>query len=258
MPGQVENANNVMLGRGKVYFDRMDSDGNLTGEIFLGNCPSFEITPSAEEIKLYSSATAAGDLLCSDVLRTTLALRINGSEFSKENVAMALFAGSSSLEQTGDSVTDEVLCTLSSLQGRFFPTVFRDISVVTVTGPAGTPEYLVDEDYVVDGDSGRIYIVEGGDIADGSTVETDYTYGTIDLETVLGMTVGAVKGLIRFIGDPARGPKWEVIIWKASVRSDGAIAFIGDEYGSWNLAGEIESMATAHPTEPHFRMIKVA
>ena len=257
MPGQVENANNVMLGRGKVYFDRMDSDGNLTGEIFLGNCPSFEITPSAEEIKLYSSASASADLLCSDVLRTTLALRINGSEFSKENVAMALFGESSSLEQTGDDVVAEVLCTLNSLQGRYFKLAYRDISVVTVKGASGTPTYVVTDDYVVDADTGRIFIVEGGDITDGGTVEVDYTYGTIDLETVLGMTVGSVKGLVRFIGDPARGPKYEVIIWQVSVRSDGAIALIGDEYGSWNLAGEIESQATAHPTEPHYRMIKL-
>lgn len=257
MPGQDVNANNVLLGRGKVFFDRMDSSGDLTGEIFLGNCPSFEITPSAEEIKLYSSATSTADLICSDVLRTTLALRINGSEFSKENVAMALFGESSSLTQTGSTAADEVICTLSSLQGRYFPTVYRDISAVTVTGPSGTPTYVVTEDYIVDGTTGRIFIVEGGDITDGSTVEVDYTYGTIDLETVLGMTVGSVKGLVRFIGDPARGPKYEVIIWQVSVRSDGAIALIGDEYGSWNLAGEIESQATAHPTEPHYRMIKL-
>ena len=77
MPEAV-NGNNVLLGRGKIYFDRFDSAGLKTGELFLGNCPTFEITPSPEEIKKYSSADRAAGLLASDVLRTSLALRIVG------------------------------------------------------------------------------------------------------------------------------------------------------------------------------------
>lgn len=256
MPGQTVNGNNVLLGRGMIFFDRFDSSGDPTGEIFLGNCPSFEITPSAEEIKLYSSASATADLICSDVIRTTLALRINGSEFAKENLAMALFGDTSSITQTSAGITDEVLTT-SAVHDRYYPTLYRDISAVTVTGPSGVPEYVVTDDYVIDADSGRIYIVPGGDITEGTTVECDYTYGTIDLETVRGMNVGSVKGKIRFVGDPARGPKYEVEIWRASVRSDGAIPFIGDEYATWSLVGEIESDAVNHADEPHFRMIKV-
>ena len=98
---EVVNGNNILLGRGKIYFDRFDATGARTGELFLGNCPTFEITPTSEDIKKYSSADKAADLIASDVLRTTLALRIVGDEFSKENLAMALFGDTATLAQTG-------------------------------------------------------------------------------------------------------------------------------------------------------------
>ena len=252
---EVVNGNNILLGRGKIYFDRFDATGARTGELFLGNCPTFEITPTSEDIKKYSSADRAADLIASDVLRTTLALRIVGDEFSKENLAMALFGDTATLAQTGSSVTGEAISGV--LQGRYYPLSKRDVSSVTVTGPGGTPTYVESDDYKVDAVTGRIYIVEGGDITDDSDIEVDFTYETIALPTVRGMNQTSVKGYLRFIADPARGPKYECEIWRASVRADGAIGFISDEYSSFSLTGDIESDAVNHPDEPHYRLIRI-
>ena len=254
--GTEVNGNLVLLGRGKIYFDRFDASGNPTGELFLGNCPSFEITPTPEEIKLYSSASKAADQIASDVIRTSLALAINGSEFSKDNLAMALFGGTGTLAQTGTSVTAEDITAI--LTDRWYKLEFRDVTSVVVTGTGGTPTYVLTDDYLVDATSGRIYIVDGGSIVADTPLEVDYDYATIALDTVLGMTETSIKGSLRFIGDPARGPTYEIEVWRASVRADGALGFISDEYASWTLAGDIESDAPNHPTEPHFRMIKVS
>ena len=254
--GTEVNGNLILLGRGKVYFDRFDSSGNPTGEIFLGNCPSFEITPTPEEIKKYSSASKAADLIASDVIRTALAIRIAGDEFSKENLAMALFGETGTVSQTTADITAEAHG--GCLQDRYYKMLYRDISAVTVSGTGGTPTYVLTDDYTIDGPTGRIYIVPEGGIADDTDLEVDYTYATIALDTILGMTETSVKGLIRFIGDPARGPVYEIEIWRASVRSDGAIGFISDEYAQWTLSGDIESDAPNHPTEPHFRMIRLS
>jgi hypothetical protein len=128
---------------------------------------------------------------------------------------------------------------------------------VVVKGTGGTPTYVVTDDYTVDADTGRLYIVSGGSISASTVLEVSYDYATESLNTIRGMNPTSVQGLIRFVGDPARGPVYECIIWKASVRADGAIGFISDEYAQWSLTGDIESMATAHPTEPHFRIIEV-
>ncbi len=253
---EVVNGNNILLGRGKIYFDRFDASGARTGELFLGNCPTFEITPTSEDVKKYSSADRSADLIASDVLRTTLALRIVGDEFSKENLAMALFGDTATLAQTGASVTNEAIAGV--LQGRYYPLSKRQVSAVTVSGTGGTPTYVLNTDYKVDAVSGRIYIVEGGGIDDGTDIEVDFTYATLSLPIVRGMNQTSVKGYLRFIGDPARGPKYECEIWRASVRADGAIGFISDEYASFTLTGDIESDAANHPDEPHYRLIKVA
>jgi len=255
MPETV-NGNNILLGRGKIYFDRFDSSGQRTGELFLGNCPTFEITPTSEDIKKYSSADRSADLIASDVLRTTLALRIVGDEFSKENLAMVLFGDTATLTQTGSTVTAEAISGVQ--QGRYYPLSMRQVSAVTVTGTGGTPTYDLDDDYKVDAVTGRIYIVEDGAITDGTDIEVDFTYGTIALPTIRGMTQTSIKGYLRFVGDPARGPKYECEIWRASIRADGAIGFISDEYASFTLTGDIESDAANHPNEPHYRLIRNA
>lgn len=248
--GQEVNGAMLLLGRGKVYFDRLDSSGNRTGEIFLGNTPTFEVTPTPEEIKKYSSASAAADLMASDVIRVALEVSIVGDEFSKENLARAFYGDTSTISQTGTTVSDEPINGV--LQDRYYPTEFRDISLVTVTG------HVEGTDYEVDGTEGRIYIIEGGGITDDDDILVSYTYGTIALDTVRAMVVSSVKGYIRFVGDPARGPVYTAEFWRVSVRSDGAIGLISDEYAQWTLAGDIESDAVNHPNEPHMRIIKVS
>jgi hypothetical protein len=256
MPGEVVNGSNILLGRGKVYFDRFTALGARTGEVFLGNTPTFEITPSAEEIKKYSSASAGAPLIASDVIRTSLALKIVGDEFNKENLAMVLYGDNSTLVQSTASVTNEAIASVT--QGRYYPVLHRGLTAVTVTGPSGTPTYTLTTDYTIDAVSGRIYIVEGGTITTGLGIEVDYTYATIALPTVRGMVATSVHGYLRFKSDNARGPNYEAEIWKAAVRSDGAVGFISDEYASWSMVGDIESDDVNHPTEPHFRLIKVA
>ena len=98
------------------------------------------------------------------MLRTTLAIRIVGDEFSKENLAMALFGDTATLSQTGAAVTNEAIADV--LQGRYYPLSKRQVSLVSVTGLGGTPTYVLNTDYKVDAVTGRIYIVEGGGIAD--------------------------------------------------------------------------------------------
>ena len=255
MAGTDVNGNRDMLGKGKVFIDRLDSSNARTGEVFVGSTPAFEITPTPEEIKLYSSASAGAPLLASDVIRTTLALRITGSEFDLENVARAFYGDVSTVEQTGDDVVAQAV--LSVQQGRYYDLGKRVISAVVVKDSVPTT-YTVTDDYLVDATEGRVYIVPGGAIADDTDLLIDYTYGTIALDSVRGMNQTSVKCYIRFVGDPTAGPTWTVEIWRASVRADGAIALIGDEYAEWALTGDIESDATNHPDDPHFRIVEVS
>lgn len=254
MAGTAVNGDKVMLGKGMVYVDRLSSANALTGEVFVGNCSAFEITPTPEEIKKYSSASAGAPLLASDTVRTAMAIRIVGDEFDLENLARAFYGDTSTISQTGAAITEEAITGVQ--QGRWYPTLYRDIDTVVVEDAVPTT-YDITDDYLVDEVEGRIYIVPGGAIADDTDLLVDYAYGTIALNTVRGMNQTSIKCYIRFVGDPTRGPKLTCEVWRASVRADGSIALIGDEYAEWALTGDLESDAVNHPLEPHFRIIEV-
>jgi hypothetical protein len=254
MPEQADSTK-IMLGRGKIFFDLMDSSYAKTGEFFLGNCTTFEVTASPEEIKKYDSTTKAAGLLASDTVRTAMSVNIVGDEFSKENLSRALYGDLATLSQTGDDVVDEAVVAL--LQDRYYALAYRSVTNVVVKGDGGTPTYVLGTDYTVDAVSGRIYIKSGGSIAADTELDVSYTYATIALDLVRGMTQSAIRGFIRFKGDPARGPVLEMLLWRVSVRADGSIGLISDEYGSWSLTGDVESDAVNHPDDPHYQIMEI-
>lgn len=254
---ETANGANLLLGKGKVYFDRFTSAGVATGERFLGNCEKVEITTTDELREKHSSAEAASPLLKSVNVRRTTELSIQLGEFTKENVALALMGEVSALAQTaGGPVSAQEIEGVQ--QGCYYPVGKRKIKSVTVTGPSGTPTYDVDDDYTVDAVSGRIYIVEGGAITSGSDIEVTYSYDADSSPYVKGGVTNVIEGMLRFIGDPAAGPALEVEIWKVSITPDGAIALISDDFADFPLKGKVLADSVNHPDEPYYRVIQVS
>jgi len=247
------NPDEYYIGKGRVWIDVLDADGARTGERYLGNTPSFELTPTSEKLDHFSAATAEAELDSSIVTRSQTSIRIVADEFSKENLAIAFMGDNSSLTQTADSVEAEAISGV--VQDRWYELAYRQVSNVVVTGPSGTPTYDLTDDYLVDAETGRIYIVAGGGITDDSDLEVDYDYDDLALQTTRAITNTTLRAFIRFISDPAEGRKREFQIWKATLRADGAIGLITEEWGQISLLGEVESDAANHPNEPHMRII---
>lgn len=245
---------NVMLGKGKVYFDRLDSSGDSTGERFLGNCTTFELSTSDELRDMYSSAEQSSPLLKSVNVRRTQEFNITLNEFTQENMALALMGDVSALAQGASSVTDEVKTYVS--QGVYYQTTYRNISAVVVEPSGGGAAWVLNTDYTVDATTGRIYVIVGGGIV--ADFQVDYTYGADTSVTVRSGVDNLIEGFIRFIGDPAAGPVWECEIWKVSISPEGAVGFISDDYAEFTLKGKVLADSTNHADEPYFRLIKRA
>ena len=241
------------VGKGKIWIDLLDSDGARTGERYLGNTPTFEITTSQEKLDHRSSATASAEKDASLVKSTDISLRIVLEEFVKENVALAVAGDHSTLSQTAGSAVAEAVTAVA--QDRWYELAYRDVSSVVVTGSEGTPTYDVYDDYKVDAVSGRIYIVAGGAITAGTELEIDYDYGDLALDTTRAVTDTDKTAFLRFVSDPSEGKAKEIQIWKVVLRSDGALPLITEDWGQITLAGEVESDRTNHPNEPHMRII---
>lgn len=252
------NGDNLLLGRGAVYFDRF-VNGVSTGERHLGNVTKFEVSTEDETVEKYSSVEASSPLLKKVLVRRNVSLALTLEEFSKENLALVLMGeNDATFAQTGGGITGEAIAGVEP--GRYYKLANRGVSAVVVTGTGGTPTYNVTTDYLVDADSGRIYIVPGGTITSGTDLEVDYTAtaitaGTVD--TIRGGVTSVIEGAVRFIGDPSSGPAYEVEVWKVSVNPDGVLAMIGDDFGAVDMTFAVLSDAANHPAEPLYRAIKL-
>lgn len=251
------SGDNVMLGRGKVYFDRLNDSGVGVGERFLGNCTTFEISTSDELREKYSSAEQSAPLLKRVNVRRTQEINITLDEFTKENLALALMGDNSALAQGSGSVSTAEVFTVQT--GMWYKLEFRnvDTGTVVVKDATETTTYDITDDYLVDLVTGRIYIVPTGDISDDDVIHvTAYDYSADTTVTVRSGVDNLIEGLVRFIGDPAAGPVFEVEVWKVSMTPEGALGFIGDDFAEFTLKGSVLAMAEAHPNEPYFRVMK--
>lgn len=227
------DADNLLLGRGKLYFDRFDASGDPTGEEDLGNCTNVSIQTEDEKREKFSSQVATSVQLKSVVVQRNVTVRITADEFAIYNIAMHVMGEQSDYTQTQGVINGEVLTT-SVVQGRWYPTAKRRINNVQIAGKVeGT-------DFEVDSISGRVRAIVGGSIADGASLTlTSYDHDAADIDRVLGASKNTIEGRLRFIGDPAAGPKYEAIFHKVSIAPDGELGLITDDYGNMTFVMDV-------------------
>ena len=244
---------NYFLGKGALYFDRFDSNGNPTGELHLGNCPDFSISVEVETKEHRSSLSGLSEKDIELITGVNATVKFTLEEFVTENLILAFLGEQGSLTQTAGSVTGE---SHTAKKNRWIKLNYRNVSNVVVKDETETTTYVEDTDYRVDATTGRIYIVPGGNISDDQTILVDYDYAALDLDTVQGLKNAETLGFLRFIpADDQQGPKHEVEIWKVRLWPSGEIGFISDDWAQMTIEGAIIKDEENHPNEPYFRLI---
>lgn len=253
------HADNLLLGKGAIYCDILDANGNRTGEFHLGNCTRGETSQSDEMKQMYSSMDSDAGLYKEALLRRTLDLNITGTEFSPENMPLIFMGTEISVTQAAGTLTDYAFAA-NVKAGRWYEVGKRAISNVVVKASNVANAAVVTTDYQVDAVRGRIYIVPGGalDAAAAPVVSCSHNAlaNATALPAIAGGTVGKFTCYIRFVGDPSAGPAMEVDFWKVSLTRDGPLGLISDDWGNFNLKAKIENDTAGHPTDPYFRVIR--
>lgn len=240
---------NLLLNRGAGYFAEY-TGATLGGEENLGTLDQLAIQVAQETKEKYENLTSQSALYDSVVIRTNYTLNITGGEFSLGNIRRLLAGGDGTLTQTSGTVNDETVTTNAQL-GLWYPLKKRKVSNVVVT--VGTEVKAEGTDYTVDATSGRIFIVPTGTIAKGDAVVVDYAYATLNLETIEAGKQPQKYAMFRFISEPVRGHRYEVIIPKVQVTADGEFGLITDDYGTWTLTARILTV----PGQAPFTVIKL-
>ena len=94
--------------RGRAYFDPEDANGNLTGEIAFGNCPSVTVTIATEKAEHFSSMTGLREKDASVVVQIDRTGALVCDHMSAANYALWLSGSRTARIQTAVAVVDEL------------------------------------------------------------------------------------------------------------------------------------------------------
>ena len=256
---QAPNPANAYLGRGMLFIDNFDVNGNRTGQQAVGNVTAFDTENKVEIKEKYESMDPSSSLYARGVTRQTVSLKITGDEYTLDNLARALLGTIQQVTGAGATVAAEPLTpTGGAILGRYYDMQNRNITTLTDV-KQGSTVLVLGTDYTVDMLRGRIYLLPTSvTITPGSQLTTDYVYAAYTYNTVSVASQGTVEAYVRFLGNPIKGPTYEAEYWHVSFTPTGQLGFIADDFGNWTLEGEVIADTVGHPTHPIGRIIQTA
>lgn len=221
------------LGRGQVFFNPFE-DGTLTptNERYLMSTSVFDITASAD-ILVHSSMEQANVFEDnSAILGTNYSGTLTTEDINVNNLAMFLIGDSDPLTVAGGSVVGEVHNSAeqdtyiqlgASLSGS------RNITSVVVKDDAATT-FVLNTDYTVDLALGRVYIVSGGGISNGTNLRINYTESSYTRDQVVISPNKRIEGQLRFISDNAKGANKDYFMPRVLLSPNGSISLKGESW----------------------------
>lgn len=249
MGNSTPNGNNLYVGRGKVYVD-LWVNGVASGNWrFLGNVEKVEGTYSVTTIEKKSSMDGSSGLLKQAIIGSEAEIAMTLSEWTKENIALAILGTASTWTQTSGTATAAALGALK--KGYALDTGKKKIVVTAVTKTSGSVVLAAATsmggvgDYFVDSDAGLIYIFDTtatAGLADADVLTWTGTYPSIaSAAMVTALSAGQNTVSVKYVpaSDQVSGPRYLVDIPKWLPTPDGALALLTDEFGQLNLKGKV-------------------
>ena len=131
---------NYTLGKGRLFFNKHDTSGSLTGEKSLGNAPALTFSMAVEKLDHYSSQSGLRAKDKSVVVEVTPTLNFTLDEVNVNNLEMLFFSSSESASPTIGESLNTVL-TASSTKGLYYGTTKRSIGIykLVYTNVSGGP-----------------------------------------------------------------------------------------------------------------------
>lgn len=258
----------IKLGRGALYFAENNSTtGKPKGFRHLGNCTAFNLTMETETLEHQSSRTGVRSVDREVILSQKAGISITLDEANFQNLAL-WFSGDYATGETnpaaGASFTDYELSD-DALEGFSYMITddngdrMFDLTGTLVVKMNGAAVTLVENtDYEVDRSMGMIFLIPGGPnivAAPNNDLTINYTSGGAgesDLDTVDLLTKTSVSGFLRFISiNAANNDAKEILdLHAVTLKADGEMQQIGDEFASMTLTGSAERNEVGFPASP--------
>lgn len=234
---------NYTIPKGKMYFD----DG--TGEEYLGNTPSSELSVDSTSLDHYSAESGIREKDDTALVEINRKLAITADDISVENWARFIIGAASTRAQAATPVAGAVLGAVALgkvKQGRHYqlgvttanPTGVRDVTAVTIK--VGIATMVLNTDYTLDPTLARIYIIPGGGIADNDIVLESYTPVAGTRDQVISASSAATAGALRFVADNPKGTNRDIFLPSVNLKPTGSAKLKGEQAEWMQLGFEIE------------------
>jgi len=191
---------NYTLGKGRLFFNKHDSTGALTGEKSLGNAPALTFSMAVEKLDHYSSQSGLRAKDKSVVVEVTPTLNFTLDEVNVNNLEMLFYGSSVAASQIlGESLDTAI--TTSSTQGLYYETSKRNIGIykLVYTNVAGGPftDALASEESITGGTSTDTATVAYDDTANNTLYLTACVDGDFEVaEEITGGTSAATADVV--------------------------------------------------------------
>lgn len=219
------------IGAGQVYLENLNSSKGL---LPIGEVSKLELSIDTDKKELPSHTQTGGGLADSVARISAMKLSMDVNSISPENIARALYGDVTA--KAGSAVTDEShVAYVGALIAFVNPPDLAES--VTVTNDGGSTTYVEGADY--ERTPAGIRVVAGGAIADGSTVECDYT--GLGHNVIQILTNSGEPYRLYFEGlNEARSDKPVLVeLYRCKFDPTGGLGFIADDFGSLSLEGDV-------------------
>ncbi|MFU1607319.1 hypothetical protein ACM25O_13120 [Sulfitobacter pontiacus] len=235
---------NLVLGRGKVYFDRFIPGTTIkTGERYMGATPSFSVSAETQELDHFSSEEGLQIKDESVTLRVDYSGALTVEDMSGANTALFFFGESETTTIAAAADEQDVFVAQPGLVYQLGasdakPEGVEQVSAITVTGNGGAPVYAEGADYIAHLEEGFIEIVPGGAIVADTPIEVNYSVAAQTQNRVIsGSTL--IQGALRFRSRNGVGQQRNFYMPKVTLRPNGEFALKGEEWQNISFNVEI-------------------
>lgn len=261
----------LLLGRGILYVTDLDADTGLpaTGAWFdMGAISEMNETITTEKFEHFNSRTGFKTKDVSVVSSREMAVSFQIESLGAQNLARFLI-GTSTGGVTNGAVAGftEYTMITNVEKGRWYDIVNSSgVRCYNITPgnltveKSGAPDtaLVLDTDYTLDAEMGRIFILTTGVVLMSGVDEVDVTLtaaagaGTVD--TVSSLTAASGFVALKFIGENPldSSQRQERLYHKVALAPNGDLGLISDEAAKMGFEGVVQqSNATAHASNPY-------
>lgn len=238
---------NYTLGRGELYFARFKPGTRIpVGESYLGNTPEFSLTVEEESLDHFSSDRGIREKDDSVQLEVSRSGSFTADDIDTEKLALFFFGTNDILAVTTASVTDEALADVTP--GKYYqlgvttnrPTGVRNINPTGFSVSKGATPLTVTTDYIIENETGRLYLVPGGPggVVDGDDLTVDYGVVAHSRERVISGST-PTEGQLRLVARNAKGKNFDYMFPWVKLSPNGDYSLKGDDWNAIPFSIEI-------------------